>query len=346
MHHHVEAIARDAQRDGPADAPAGAGHQHASIPVMPVHSPDRPSRRPVRTPRRWLSPILPRLPGCGRRTSPIHCHQQLAARLHAQPRTAGEAAARAAVAAAAEQEAQLRWPAGRTRAATGPGRDGLRHVLDADPCRHLVILDEQAGLGHHQFGLDGVLVPLRDALSRHMSWRCGTTSSIAYNVFIDAPVPARHCCRRRRTIAQHPPRRLRKARARCDQRQHRQCRVGHAVPPVRRQQLLRVLGQHDPAQRRLDGTRGTQRMAGQRRSNWPARGCPAPATRPGFPSHRCGRSRSHAGSHSPLRRRPSQHAAAPAAGRRWRPGLGSGADMWWASADSPHPPGIPGRVRG
>lgn len=32
MHHHVEAVARDAQRDGPADTPAGAGHQHASIP--------------------------------------------------------------------------------------------------------------------------------------------------------------------------------------------------------------------------------------------------------------------------------------------------------------------------
>ncbi|MNI31185.1 hypothetical protein D3C73_850600 [compost metagenome] len=32
MHHHVEAIARDTQRNGPADAPARAGHQHAWIP--------------------------------------------------------------------------------------------------------------------------------------------------------------------------------------------------------------------------------------------------------------------------------------------------------------------------
>ncbi|MNV39820.1 hypothetical protein D3C71_1314110 [compost metagenome] len=32
MHHHIETIARDAQRDGAADAPAGAGHQHGQIP--------------------------------------------------------------------------------------------------------------------------------------------------------------------------------------------------------------------------------------------------------------------------------------------------------------------------
>jgi len=32
VHGYIEPIARDAQRDGPADAPAGAGDQHAPIP--------------------------------------------------------------------------------------------------------------------------------------------------------------------------------------------------------------------------------------------------------------------------------------------------------------------------